>query len=101
MCTFEIPFRAIDYREEVSRYVYDLEISIEVKNVLLKSALRDKKEISKGLSLESLRESIKEGYSIHEEIIVPLEKGKNEIYFSLRDNVQQKRLRKLDIIEIK
>jgi len=100
-CSFEIPFRAIDYREENSRYVYDLELSIEVKNVHLKSTLRDKKEIRKGLSLESLKESIREGYSLHEEIIVPLEKGTNEVYFSLRDNVQQKRLRKLDIIEIK
>ncbi len=33
--------------------------------------------------------------------VVPLNKGKNEIYFSIPDNILQKRLRKLDIVEIK
>jgi len=36
-----------------------------------------------------------------ESFVVPLNKGKNEIYFSVRDNISQKRLRKLDIVEIK
>jgi len=100
-CSFEIPFSAINYREENSRYVYDLELSIEVKNVEAKSTLRDKKEIRKSLSLENLRKNIKEGYSLSEMVKVPLEKGTNKIYFSLRDNIQQKSLRKLDIIKIK
>jgi len=30
-----------------------------------------------------------------------IKNGKNEIYFSVRDNILQKRLRKLDIVEIK
>jgi hypothetical protein len=100
-CSFEIPFRTIHYREENNRYIYDLELSIEVKNDYLKSTLRDKKDIRKGLSLESLQENIREGYSLHEKIIIPLEKGTNKVYFSLHDNIQQKSLRKLDIIKIK
>jgi len=101
ICSFEIPFGAIDYRRENSHYNYDLELNIEVKNVDLKGTYGEKKEITEQLSVEKLKKNIKEGLSITEEIMIPLEKGTNEIYFSLRDNIQQKRLRKLDIIKIK
>ena len=101
VCSFDIPFIAIDYRKENSRYIYDLELSIEVKNVDAKSTFRDKKEIRESLSLEDYKKNIREGYSIYEEIAVPLEKGTNKIYFSVLDRIQQKRLRKLDIIKIK
>ena len=101
ICSFEIPFRAIDYREENSQYVYDLELSIEAKNVELKSTFREKKELRKSFSPKNLRKNIREGYSINEIITVPLEKGTNKIYFSVQDKIKQKRLRKLDIIKIK
>ena len=101
VCSFEIPFRAINYRKEISRYVYDLELSIEVENVDVKSIFRDKNDIRESLSPEDLKRNTRRGYSIKEDIVVPLEKGTNKIYFSLRDNIQQKRLRKLDIIKIK
>ena len=101
VCSFEIPFSAIDYRKENSVYAYDIELSIEVKNVELKSTSREKKEIMERLSAEDLKRNIKEGLSLIDVIMIPLEKGTNEIYFSLRDNIQQKRLRKLEIIKIK
>jgi len=100
-CLFEIPFRAISYKEENSQYVYDVELSIEVKNIELKSAFVEKKDMKARLSLETLKKNIKQGLSLTENIMIPLEKGTNEIYFSLRDNIQQKRLRKLEIIKIK
>jgi len=53
------------------------------------------------LSLEDLRTNIKERFSINEVIDIPLEKGENNIYFSLRDNIRPRRLRKLEIIRIK
>jgi hypothetical protein len=101
VCSFEIPFRAIYFRKENSHYFYDLELSLEVKNVEKKSSYKDKKEIREGLSLEDLKKNLREAYSLYEKITVPLEKGTNKIYFSLRDNIQQKRLRKLDIATIK
>lgn len=100
-CVFEIPFRAISLREEKGHYVYDLELSVETKNLEQKGTYGEKKEISEPLSLENLKKNIKEGISLTEYMIIPLEKGTNQIYFSLRDNVQQKRLRKLEIIRIK
>lgn len=100
-CIFEIPFGSINYQKEDGIYAYDLELIIEVKNIELKSAYREKKETSERLSEEHLKRNIKEGFSVTETIMIPLEKGTNEIYFSLRDNVIQKRLRKLEIVKIK
>jgi GWxTD domain-containing protein len=100
-CFFEVPFRAISFGEENDYYVYDLELSIEANNVELNSTYGERKELREKLSLENLKKNIKEGYSLTEEIIIPLEKGTNKIYFSLRDKLQQKRLRKLEIIRIK
>jgi len=100
-CIFEIPFGSINYQKEGGIYAYDLELIIEVKNIELKSAYREKKETSERLSEEHLKRNIKEGFSVTETIMIPLEKGTNEIYFSLRDNVIQKRLRKLEIVKIK
>jgi len=51
--------------------------------------------------LRRFKKNITESYSIPEKITIPLEKGTNKIYFSVRDKIQQKRLRKLDIIKIK
>ena len=72
-----------------------------MRNLEEKSTYGEKKEIRKHFSLEKLRKSIKERYSLNEKIKVPLDKGTNEIYFSLPDRIQQKRLRKLNIIKIK
>jgi len=100
-CIFEIPFGSINYQKEDGIYAYDLELIIEVKNIELKSTYREKKETRERLSEEHLKRNIKEGFSVTETIMIPLEKGTNEIYFSLRDNVIQKRLRKLEIVKIK
>jgi GWxTD domain-containing protein len=100
-CSFEIPLGTLRFREEDGQYEYHIELSIKVVNMETKGSCQEKKEMRKSLSLENLRESIKEGYSLSEMIKVPLEKGTNKIYFSLRDNIQQKRLRKLDIVKIK
>jgi len=100
-CFFDIPFRAISYKKENDHYVYDLELSIEAIEMEQGGAYGEKKEIRENLSLENLKTNIKEGLSLTEYMRIPLEKGTNQIYFSLRDNVQQKRLRKLDIIRIK
>ncbi|UCC40459.1 MAG: GWxTD domain-containing protein [Candidatus Aminicenantes bacterium] len=100
-CIFEIPFGAISYKKENGIYAYDLELSLEVKYFELKSTYGEKKEIKERLSAEKLKKNIKEGLSLTEMIMIPLEKGTNEIYFSLRDNILQKRLRKLEIIKIK
>jgi hypothetical protein len=59
------------------------------------------REIRKRHSFENLKKSVQEGYFVGEMISIPLEKGTNKIYYTLRDNIQQKRLRKLDIIKIK
>jgi len=100
-CFFEILLSTISYRKENGQYVCDLELSVEVRDIEEKGTYREKKEITKHLSLEKLRKNIKEGYSLSEKIIIPLERGTNKIYFSLRDRIQQKRLRKLNIIKIK
>ena len=100
-CIFGIPFGTINYRKENGIYAYDLELSVEVKNIELKSTYKGEKEIRERLSEESLIRNIKEGFSLTEMIVIPLEKGRNEVYFSLRDNALQKRLRKLDIIKVK
>ncbi|MDH7513757.1 MAG: GWxTD domain-containing protein [Clostridiales bacterium] len=100
-CFFDIPFRSITYGETDNQLTYDLELSVEVRNVEFKGTYTEKKEIREGLSLERLASSIKEGSSLTESLTVPLEKGTNTIYFSLFDKTQQKRLRKLEIIKIK
>jgi len=100
-CGFEIPLGAISYRKENGQYICNLELSIEVRNIEEESTYGEKKEIRENFSLEKLRKSIKEGYSLEEKIKVPLGKGTNRIYFSLRERIQQKRLRKLDLIKIK
>jgi len=100
-CLFEIPLGNIRFREENGRYEYHIDLGIKVENVESKGSYHEKKEIRESLSLENLRKNIKEGYSLREKIKIPLERGTNKIYFSLRDNIQQKRLRKLDIIKIK
>jgi len=97
----DFPLRNIRFREENGQYEYDINLSIKVENVETKSSYQEKKEKKDSLSLENLKRHIKEGYSLRETIRIPLEKGTNKIYFSLRDTIQQKRLRKLDIIKIK
>ena len=100
-CFFDIPMGNIRFREENGQYEYTIDLSIKVENVETKSSYQEKKEKKDNLSLENLKRNIKEGYSLRETIKIPLEKGTNKIYFSIRDTIQQKRLRKLDIIKIK
>jgi GWxTD domain-containing protein len=100
-CFFEIPFRAIGYRKENNHYLYDLELGIQAENMELESTYREKREIKEELSSEQIRNKINEGHSITGSILIPLEKGTNKVYFSVRDKVRSKRLRKLDIIKIK
>ncbi len=100
-CTFDIPCRAIRYQKKDDGWYYHLELSIEVKFVEEKSSYRENKEIKKHISSENLKRNISGRYTIMQSFFVPLNIGKNEIYFSVRDNIQQKRLRKLDIVEIK
>jgi len=100
-CAFDIPYRAIRYQKKDDGWDYHLELSIEVKFVGEKSSYRENKEIRKHISSENLKTNISERYTIMESFVVPLNIGKNEIYFSVRDNIPQKRLRKLDIVEIK
>jgi GWxTD domain-containing protein len=100
-CAFDIPYRAIRYQKKDDGWDYHLELSIEVKFVGAKSSYRENKEISKHISSENLKKNISGRYTIMQSFFVPLNIGKNEIYFSVRDNIVQKRLRKLDIVEIK
>lgn len=100
-CFFEIPFRAIHFERENGHYVYDLELSVESNNMEQGGTFGAKKEIRENLSLENLKKNIREGHVLTAQMMIPLEKGTNRIYFSLRDNIQQKRLRKLDVIKIK
>jgi GWxTD domain-containing protein len=100
-CAFDIPYRAIKYQKKNDGWDYDLELSIEVKFVGAKSSYRENKQIRKHISSENLKTNIYQRYTRMQSFVVPLNIGKNEIYFSVRDNILQKRLRKLDIIEIK
>ena len=100
-CFFEIPLGALHFRRENEEYIYDAELSIMVQNVEINASFEQKKEIKESLSLDDLRTRLKSRQTLREVISVPLEKGVNNIYFSLRDNIRQKRLRKLDIVGIK
>jgi len=100
-CFFEIPLRNIGFQEQNGLYEYSIDLSIKVESTETKSSFQEKKEMRKSLSFESLKKNIQEGYSVGEIIRIPLEKGTNKIYYTLRDNIKQKRLRKLDIIKIK
>ncbi|MFQ6109657.1 MAG: GWxTD domain-containing protein [Candidatus Aminicenantales bacterium] len=100
-CFFEIPFGAVGYLKENDHYIYDLALGVEAKYTEIGSSYREKTEIKDRLSSEQIRANIKQGRTIAEAILIPLEKGTNRVYFSVRDNVRQKRLRKLDIIKIK
>lgn len=100
-CMFKIPFGAIGYLKENDYLVYDLELGVEAQYSELGSAYAEKKEIMNALSTEKIRNNIKQGRTITESILIPLEKGTNRVYFSVRDKVRKKRLRKLDIIKIK
>jgi hypothetical protein len=100
-CTFDIPYRTIRYQKKNDGWDYDLELAIEVKFVGEKSSYRENKQIRKHISGENLKTNISQRYTIMQSFVVPLNIGKNEIYFSARDNIPQKRLRKLDIVEIK
>ncbi|GEM_PF-275702 len=99
-CIFEIPFGAVNYLRKDGAFAYDLELSVDVQHVERKSTYRENKEIGGRFSAEDLKRSIKEGLSLREAIMIPLERGTNRIYFSVRDRVSQKRLRKLEIIKI-
>jgi GWxTD domain-containing protein len=100
-CAFDIPYRSIKYQKRDDGWDYDLELSVEVKFVGEKGSYRENKLIKKYISSENLNTNISQRYNLVESFVVPLNKGKNEIYFSVRDNILQKRLRKLDIVEIK
>jgi GWxTD domain-containing protein len=100
-CAFDIPYPAIRYQKKDDGWDYSLELGIEVKFVEEKSSYRENKVIRKHISTENLKINISEKYSIIESFFVPLNTEKNEIYFSVRDNISQKRLRKLEIVEIK
>ena len=100
-CSFDIPYRAVRYQKKDDGWDYSLELGIEVKFVEEKSSYRENKVIRKHISNETLKINISERYSLVESFFVPLNTGKNEIYFSVRDNIPQKRLRKLEIVEIK
>jgi len=100
-CAFDIPYRAIIYQKKDEGWDYHLELSIEVKFVGEKSSYRENRVIRKHISTENLKTNISQRYTIMQSFFVPLNIGKNEIYFSVRDNILQKRLRKLDIVEIK
>ena len=100
-CFFDIPLGNIGFREQNGNYEYNIDLNIKVENVATKGAYQEKREKKDSLSLENLQRYIKEEYSLRETIRIPLEKGTNKIYFSLMDTIQQKRLRKLDIIKIK
>jgi GWxTD domain-containing protein len=100
-CAFDIPYRAIRYQKKGDGWDYHLELSIEVKFVGEKSSYRENIEIRKHISSKNLKKNFSEKYTIRQSFVVPLNIGKNEIYFSVRDNISQKRLRKLDIVEIK
>ncbi len=99
-CSFDIPYLAIIYQKKDEGWDYDLELSIEVKSVAKKSSYRENRVIRKHISSENLNKNISEMHSVMETFVVPLNIGKNEIYFSVRDNIRKKRLRKLDIVEI-
>jgi len=99
-CSFEVPFRSINYRKEKENLVYDIEFSVEVQNVESKGTYRVQRDKGGSLSFEKLQQSVNDGVFLSEEMTVPLEKGINNIYFCLRDNIQQKKLRKLKIIKI-
>ncbi len=99
--TMDIPFGAISYLKENESYAYDLELSLEVRHVELKSRYRDKKILRARLSAAELERNIREGLSLTDAIVIPLEKGTNRIYFSVQDRVSQKRLRKLETIKIR
>jgi GWxTD domain-containing protein len=101
ICYFEIPLNAISFEEKDDQYVCHLELSVESNNMEQGGTFGAKKEIREQLSLNRLKKNIKEGQILTEHMMIPLEKGTNRIYFSLRDNIQQKRLRKLDVIKIK
>jgi GWxTD domain-containing protein len=100
-CFFEVPLGALQFRKENEEYIYDIELSIMVQNIGTNSTYEQNKEIKRSLSLEDLRTSLKNRQTLSEVISVPLENGANNIYFSLRDNIRQKRLRKLDVVNIK
>lgn len=100
-CLFEIPFGAIDYRKEDGFYAYDLELSVEVFHVELESRYRDVKERGERVEPDKLEGNIKSGSALTQEVMIPLEKGTNRVYFSVLDRVSQTRLRKLEIIRIK
>jgi GWxTD domain-containing protein len=100
-CAFDIPYRAIRYQEKNDGWDYSLELGIEVKSVEEKSSYRQNREIRKHISDDDLKKNISERNALKESFSVPLSIGKNEIYFSVRDNIAQKRLRKLDVIEVK
>jgi hypothetical protein len=99
--TLDIPFGAISYRRENESYAYDLELSLEVRHVELKSRYGDRKNLKARVSAADLERNIREGLSLTDTIVIPLEKGTNRIYFSVLDKVSQKRLRKLETIKIK
>lgn len=99
--TLDIPFGAISYRKENGSYAYDLELSLEVRHVELESRYRDKKDLKARLPAEELEQHIREGLSLTDTIVVPLEKGTNRIYFSVEDKIAHKKLRKLETIRIK
>ena len=100
-CSFEVPFRSINYRKEGENLVYDIELSIEVQNVESKGTYRVQRDKDGSLSLKKLHQLVNDGVFISEEMTVPLERGTNNIYFCLRDKIQQKKLRKLETIKIK
>ncbi len=100
-CFFEVPLGTLQFRKENEGYLYDIELSVKAENVAIKGAYEQKKEIRGILPLEDLRTKLKERYSINDVIDIPLEKGENNVYFTLRDKIRERRLRKLEIIRIK
>lgn len=100
-CGFRISLAVLGYRPVNGQYSYDLELSVEALSTDLGSSYRESKEIRGALSADEIRASVNQGKAIIESIFIPLERGTNKIYFSVRDRVDGKRLRKLEVLQVR
>lgn len=100
-CSVQIAWPDLTFSVEPNGYAYDLVLSFEVRHVADLSIWRESRYLKDLLTEEDLKLKVGKGETLEQEVVMPLLKGENQIYISLEDRVQQKRLRKLKIVRVK
>lgn len=96
-----IPYKGLAYAEDGQRWRYSLKFSIEGRLSQSKEIFRSQREYSESLTLETIKAKFRQNESLLDTWTIPLNRGENQLYFRLEDQVGKQSLRKWRILKVK